>query len=81
MAETEVPEMIEKVAIAILKKVPFGYGMTKSEADEYARAAIAEMRQPTEQMVWDGGTALHDEKEDTTGVWKAMIDSALNSRP
>ena len=76
MAEAEIPAMIRRVAEKLNWLRECGVG-----PEEVAKQAIEAMREPTEQMVWDGGTALHDEKEDTTGVWKAMIDSALNSRP
>lgn len=44
-------EMLEKVARAIWARVPAGYGMTKDEATEYARAAIETIREPTEAML------------------------------
>lgn len=37
---------LEKATKAILVRVPFGYGMTGKEADEYARAAIESLRTP-----------------------------------
>jgi len=45
--------MIERVAAAILVKVPNGYGMTAGEARTYARAAITEVAE------WLG-TQRHD---------------------
>lgn len=33
-------EMLKRIADAILAKVPEGYGMTRIEAETYARAAI-----------------------------------------
>jgi len=77
MAENE---MIERVAQAILAKVPLGYGMTIAESDEYARAAIEAMREPTEAMVdafvWYGhGKTIGDVAR--IG-WQSMIDAALS---
>lgn len=43
-----------------------------------AKAAIEAMREPTDDMVWHGGTAMHDLKEDSTGVYQAFIDAALS---
>lgn len=72
---------VEDVARAILAKVPLGYGMTIAEADEYARAAIAAMREPTKAM--EG--AAHDEMEGyglgrytpIISAYRGMIDAAL----
>lgn len=47
-------DMVERVALAIKSKVPFGYGMTDAETLEYARAAIEAMREPTEAMLDEG---------------------------
>lgn len=68
--------MIERVARAILAKVPLGYGMTIAEADEYARAAIEAMREPTDAM-WEacGGRGAVLSK-----AYAAMIDAALNEQ-
>lgn len=38
---TPTDALIEKMARAILAKVPFGYGMTEAEALVYARAAYS----------------------------------------
>lgn len=52
-----------------------------------ARAAIAEMREPTEAMVAAGGREVQidyengreaDRVTDATNCWQAMIDAALN---
>lgn len=55
--------MIERAARAILAKVPSGYGMTAAEAMDYARAAIAAMREPTKMMIVKGGDVLDDCKD------------------
>lgn len=76
-------EKIEQVARAILSKVPTGYGMTASEAEDYARAAIEAMRKPTEAMKESGETALSAngigdiEPDDSEVCFTAMIDAAL----
>jgi hypothetical protein len=31
---------------------------------------------PTDAMVWAGGSALHDEAEDSVGIYRAMIAAA-----
>lgn len=74
-------DMIDHVAAAIIRKVPEGYGMTGGEAREYARAAIAAMKEPTDKMV----EAFYENTEvRSTGTisrfkegFKAMIDEAL----
>ena len=46
----------------------------------YARAAIAAMREPTEEMVeagWQEGMAGFGEGEECEPVWRATIDAAL----
>jgi hypothetical protein len=75
-------EMVERVAKAILAKVPPGYGMTDVEAREYACAAIAAMREPTEKMIMAAQDAPMDSAIEWRGgdpeiYWQAMIDEAL----
>lgn len=76
-------EKIEQVARAILSKVPTGYGMTASEAEDYARAAIEAMREPTEAMIPKEGVFLwryqdsDADQEEARAAWQAMIDAAL----
>ncbi len=43
--------------------------------DELAKAAIEEMREPTEEMVVAG--CRHENLGDMAGRWAAMIDAAL----
>lgn len=81
-------EMIERVARAVSQSFhDEGYIEGVSDPAEWneflkaARAAIEAMREPTDRMVWDGGTALHDKGEDTAGIWAAMIDAALGGKP
>lgn len=64
--------MIERVARAILAKVPIGYGMRKDEAREYARAAIEAMREPTLAM----RKVCDFECAEVT--WPKLIDAALS---
>jgi len=71
---------VEEVARAIRAKVPVGYGMTESEALDYARAAIEAMQGPTEDMV-DAGVAAdlgEDSYDMVSFAYRAMIDAALN---
>lgn len=58
---------------------------TKKEAEEFvhwrnaralARAAIAAMREPTEEM-WDAGRSQLSAGEGVSDIWRAMIDKAL----
>lgn len=32
--------------------------------------------EPTDKMIWEGGSALHDRGEDTTGIYRAMLSAA-----
>lgn len=65
---TITPEL-EAMAQAILAKVPAGYGMTKSEAVEYARAALSATREPTESMLDAAFVAMN---KTPSGTWKRM---------
>lgn len=86
MAEGD--NMLERCAKAILAKVPAGYGMTATEAVEYARAVIEEMRRPTNRMLKAAAKAMSPEKRPTPtwvsgsakhGIrYRAMIDTALH---
>ena len=67
--------MVERVAEEILGRVPFGYGMTRYEAEKYARSAIAAMREPTNAMINAGSP--FDGHLTAEAVWEAMIDEAL----
>lgn len=77
--------MVERVAQAIMAKVPQGYGMTAEEATGYARVAIEAMREPTEAMVdagWDkevfaDGAAYTYLGHVAVEAYQAMIDAAL----
>ena len=81
--------MIERVARAILAKVPQGYGMYEQEAREYAKAAIEAMREPSHAMKLVGGLrceAMMFENDpeysgvifnDMAVVFRDMIDAAL----
>lgn len=81
---------IEQVARAILSKVPSGYGMTASEAEDYARAAIEAMHNPTKAMKLAGAIPTREIQlgngttatglglgADFTTMWERGIDAAL----
>lgn len=78
MAETMVPEMVERVARGLFVRA-FGDGPpTWDEATtlhrqlyiDDARAAIAAMREPTDAIATE---------EDMKDVWRGMVDAALNT--
>lgn len=78
---SEMVKRIERtIAEQFLKAVP--------KWDEIARAAIAAMREPTEEMLSLGDSAIPRAEADETGrrmmgrevaleAWRAMIDEAL----
>jgi hypothetical protein len=85
-------EMVERVKLALreeLKRIGYGVGTINAAqlADALARAAIAAMRQPTEDMVCAGDEQIIAALHDVTGflrnptpaeaAWQAMIDEAL----
>ena len=90
------PEMIEKVAKAIAARVAIGrgghtlavwdYSPERSEALDYAKAVLAVLREPTEEML----AAAHAEDSDDPitdedrvfyrWVWRAMIDAILTEK-
>lgn len=76
-------DMVERVSVAILSRVPAAYRMSPDEAEELARAAMEAMRLPTEEMVqsveWyftNGGKGqrLRD-------LYTVMVDVALGRLP
>ena len=70
--------MVEKVAKAI-NDTMLNYGDYKP--DELARAAIAAMREPTEEMVTAGESytdSRFSEEDDFLNGWQAAIDAALD---
>lgn len=83
--------MVEKVSAAILARVPVGYGMTPSEASEYARAAIEAMAAPTSKMCKAACAAMSPGKRPTPNRvshkakhairYRAMIQAALEEKP
>jgi hypothetical protein len=86
--EEEEMDMVERVARALEPKCrAFGQGnMPMMVALEFARAAIAAMREPTEEML-RAGQALDDfdygpcrGAADPIEHWHAMIDVALNEK-
>lgn len=83
-------EMIERVARAILDKVPFGYGMTEEESREYAIAAIKALREPDfadMDMLQAMYEAMFADKWDGTQApmvgagFDAAIDAILSTQP
>ncbi len=69
---------VGRAAAAILAKVPVGYGMRQDEAEEYARAAIASLREPTPEMVIAVRLAVPMTNPDAARACRAMIDAALS---
>jgi len=71
-------DMIERVAKAI-NDAMIKHGDYKP--DELARAAIAAMREPTEEM-YQGVCALNKRWQDSNSaeIWQAMIDAALGEK-
>lgn len=77
--------MIERMAFALWDQN--GRPMLGAEPDmrmfrTHARAALAAMREPTEQMVEDGADMLSrdveaNHREVAKDVWRAMVASAL----
>ena len=77
--------MVERVAAAIMNAagqinasqiqddVTKRHATSLMYAKRYAAAAIAAMREPTEEMARCGGIG----REDAQGVWRRMIDAAL----
>jgi hypothetical protein len=71
-------DMIERVAKAI-NDTMLQHGDYKP--DELARAAIAAMREPTDRMVHVGTMAnLRQDGFFMGGIWKNMIDAALEEK-
>ncbi|MFD1944687.1 hypothetical protein [Paradevosia shaoguanensis] len=73
--------MREKIAMAILAKVPRGYGMTKAEASDYADAVLDALMEPTQEMNVAGSATSEltpDEVRPSTAatIFRAMIQAA-----
>ena len=73
-------EMVKRVARAICCRsdcfLPENCQAAYAGTLEKARAALAAMREPTDQMCHAGAYEQHDWK-DSSQVWQAMIDEAL----
>lgn len=77
---SDIPEMVKRGATAIKAKVPYGYGMTDSEAEEYARAVIEAMMEPNKSMVFFGMDAMsRDDLEPTEGEFRAGFQAAMRA--
>lgn len=74
-------EMVEKVAKAMFAKgaVNVTWGgvddLSRQMFMDFARTAIAALREPTEAMILAG--VHHDNMGDMAGRWRAMVDAAL----
>jgi hypothetical protein len=64
-------EMIERVARAVKTEWP-ACPLDDAGLDRLARAAIAAMREPTNEMVWAAA-----KEKDRGSWWRVMIDAAL----
>lgn len=76
--------MVERVKSAIILAMPYLRPDPEIDYDAVARAAIAEMREPTEAMAREGLETGEFENEIIRStirqpiiVWQAMIDKAL----
>lgn len=74
-------EMVERVATAIRKRA-LEYQIARlaaTDATYLARAAIEEMREPTDEMLTavNGNRLQYDEAVIEHADWRAMIDAAL----
>lgn len=69
--------MLERAALNVKAKVPQGYGMTDSEAIEYARTVIETIRDPSREMFAAALVALVP-ASDANACWRAMIDQILS---
>lgn len=72
---TDVPEMVERVVDAMLATELDVVMWGRQTVRELAVAAIAAMREPTEEMIAEG--AHTDGRYTAIEVWIAMIDEAL----
>lgn len=80
-------EMIERVAKALCRVSAESYRADDVDGfvdrnwmpwTTHSRAAIAAMREPTEEMVIAG--CRHENMGDMSGRWQAMIDVALGDK-
>jgi hypothetical protein len=78
-----VTEMIERAALKVRVTMldRFGYEMGKEESIVLVRAVLEAMREPTAEMLEDGGTNFAGEdRMDVAVSWPIMIDTALGVR-
>jgi len=80
-------DMIERVAKAIATKALGEVGrdydpFAVQNCIPYARAAVEAMREPSEEMIFDGGKAvlIVHHTLNTGDVYRAMIDAALEKK-
>jgi hypothetical protein len=85
-------DMIERVATALYEQWAASFVVSKTwdgakpgsqaEFRTIARTAIAAMREPTEEMIFDGGKAvlIVHHTLNTGDVYRAMIDAALEEK-
>lgn len=75
-------KMMERVA-GVLVDWLAGEWDTVEAHRECAKRVIAAMREPTADMIWDGGKFFNSEargslaSDDAVECWQAMIDAAL----
>jgi hypothetical protein len=72
-------EMVRGVALAIEEARGTPRDEPTPVAWKMARAAIAAMREPTEEMAQSGWAALYDD-EPPEDIWGVMINAALNEK-
>lgn len=73
-------EMIDRVARALAKAADDDYVSHMEFWRLYARAAIEEMREPTDAMEYAGATVADNiANVEAEACWKAMIDVALSA--
>ena len=68
-------DMIERVADAIQHQM----GSDDNMPEDFARAAIAAMREPTPEMIFTGD-AFEPDGISAEAIWVAMIDAALEEK-
>lgn len=78
-------EMVERLAKAIdtagkdwlSKRSSAGFEWADIPSSVFARAAIAALREPTDQMLFEGVIVQDSDDPAVQGIWRAMCDAAL----